>query len=109
MQASALRARSWWPARATMVSMSEALYFYDELRAVVAKLNADGIEYAVCEGVALALHGFPRTTKDIDVLIQLDDLIRVTKAVNGLGFISLGPFTEKSGKHERSSPGKVWS
>ncbi len=70
-----------------MEPMSEALYFYDELKAIVAKLNADGIEYAVCGGVALALHGFPRTTKDIDILIQPDDLVRVTKAVRDLGFI----------------------
>ncbi|MCP4656971.1 MAG: nucleotidyltransferase family protein [bacterium] len=67
--------------------MVQPLYLYEELKAVVAKLNAEGIEYALCGGVALTLHGFIRATKDIDILIRLDDLIRVTKAVNSLGFI----------------------
>ncbi len=40
-----------------------------ELDAVTAALDASQIEYAICGALALAVHGHPRATKDIDVLV----------------------------------------
>ncbi len=45
-----------------------------ELNDVVTVLEANGIEYAVCEGLALTIHGFPRATCDLDLLIREENL-----------------------------------
>ena len=59
---------------------------YDELRELVAALGQAGIDYAICGGVALAFHGHPRFTKDIDLLVREQDLDKVRKAVAACGF-----------------------
>jgi hypothetical protein len=58
----------------------------DELHAVAAALTNSGIGYALCGGVAVTIHGAPRTTKDIDVLVAADDVPRALAAVAPLGF-----------------------
>jgi len=45
-----------------------------ELAEIISVLNINEIEYAVCGGLALTIHGFPRATFDIDVLIKPDSL-----------------------------------
>ena len=57
-----------------------------ELDAVIAALTRAGIEYAVCGGVAMAIHGKPRATIDIDLLVEAGDEERVYDAVEPLGF-----------------------
>jgi hypothetical protein len=57
-----------------------------ELAAVVARLEACGIEYAVCGGLALTIHGFPRATFDLDVLIREENLELAFNAVKDLGY-----------------------
>jgi hypothetical protein len=42
----------------------------DELRALVVKLDEHDIEYALCGGMAMAVHDRPRFTIDIDLLIE---------------------------------------
>ena len=42
-----------------------------ELLDITSDLERNGIEYAVCGGLALTIHGFPRATFDIDVLIPI--------------------------------------
>ncbi len=46
----------------------------DELSQIISALEDGGIEYAVCGGLALAIHGFARATLDIDVLIRAESL-----------------------------------
>jgi hypothetical protein len=46
----------------------------DELSQLISALDENEIEYAVCGGLALAIHGFARATLDIDVLIQPESL-----------------------------------
>ena len=41
---------------------------------IVRALEVQGIEYATCGGLAMAVHGFVRATKDIDILICREDL-----------------------------------
>ena len=57
-----------------------------ELDALIGALSRAGIEYAVCGGLAMAIHGKPRATIDIDLLIQPADEERVYPAVEPLGF-----------------------
>lgn len=58
----------------------------DELSQLISALDANGIEYAVCGGLALAVHGFARATLDIDVLIQPESLERAYKIGAEKGF-----------------------
>ena len=41
-----------------------------ELLQITRCLNEAGIDYALCGGLAVAAHGYPRLTRDIDLLIQ---------------------------------------
>jgi hypothetical protein len=58
----------------------------DELRDLLESLNGAGVEYAVCGGIAVAIHGYPRFTKDIDLLIRASDLDQVRTAARARGF-----------------------
>jgi hypothetical protein len=59
---------------------------YEELRGLIDALDESGLEYALCGGVALAFHGHPRFTKDIDLLIRAEDLQKAREAVARRGF-----------------------
>jgi hypothetical protein len=59
---------------------------YDELRDLVAKLEEHKIEYALCGGMAMAVHARPRMTIDIDLLIEADSLERVMALAAGQGY-----------------------
>jgi hypothetical protein len=58
-----------------------------ELDRLVAALSRRGVDYAFCGGVALAIHGVPRATQDIDLLASPEDLSRVREIARELGFI----------------------
>jgi Nucleotidyl transferase AbiEii toxin, Type IV TA system len=57
-----------------------------ELSAILDALAAAQIEYALCGGLAMAVHGAPRATVDIDLLILPSDESRVYDAVAELGY-----------------------
>ena len=57
-----------------------------ELVEIVSVLNENEIEYAVCGGLALTIHGFPRATFDIDVLIKSDSLEQAYKLAAEKGY-----------------------
>ncbi len=70
----------------------------DEVHAISGALSTAGVRYAVCGGVAVTMHGAPRTTKDIDILITRDDLVRVLDAVRPLGYVFVAlPMTFDAG------------
>ncbi len=50
---------------------------YAELKRIINALNENNVEYAVCGGWAMAIHGIPRATIDIDLLIPADSLAEV--------------------------------
>ena len=58
----------------------------DELSQLISALDDNGIEYAVCGGLALAIHGFARATLDIDILIQAESLEKAYKIGEENGF-----------------------
>lgn len=58
----------------------------EELKNLIAKLNEENIEYALCGGLAMAIYALPRATLDIDLLIDESSLERTTRAVYDLGF-----------------------
>jgi hypothetical protein len=60
--------------------------FFQELKELLAALENAQIDYAVCGGVALAIHGAPRATQDIDLLLRREDLDRLRQAIRPFGF-----------------------
>ncbi len=61
--------------------------FFGELTQTVRALEAAGIDYALCGGVALAIHGAPRATQDIDLLVRPENLTRLAQVARACGFI----------------------
>jgi Nucleotidyltransferase of unknown function (DUF6036) len=55
-------------------------------------LNAHNVRYLVVGGYAVAFHGYPRYTKDLDVWIELspENANNVIQALDAFGFGSLG-------------------
>ena len=66
--------------------MTEITGLFDELNDLIELLEKSGIEYAVCGGLALAIHGFPRATFDIDILIKPESLEKAYEIVAGKGY-----------------------
>jgi hypothetical protein len=58
----------------------------EEFKSITEALIDADIEYAVCGGWAMAIHGLPRATIDIDLLILGDDLESVWALAKGLGY-----------------------
>lgn len=63
-----------------------------EFRELFALLHSHRVEYAVVGGYAVAFHGAPRFTGDIDVLVGTDpeNARRLLAALDEFGFGSLG-------------------
>ena len=62
----------------------------------IQSLNDNGVLYLIVGGYAVALHGYPRYTKGIDIWIVMDakNAARVIDALNQFGFASLGLKTD---------------
>lgn len=58
----------------------------DEFKSITSALNDAGIDYAVCGGWAMAIHGLPRATVDIDLLVLADSLDKAFAAARASGF-----------------------
>jgi len=63
-----------------------------DFRELLALFNAHHVEYMIVGGYALALHGAPRFTGDLDVLVQPDpeNAQRILAALETFGFASVG-------------------
>jgi hypothetical protein len=64
----------------------------EDWRAFNESLNSNGVEYVIVGAVALAYHGFPRYTGDLDVLVHNTDenTKRLESALAAFGLASLG-------------------
>jgi hypothetical protein len=63
-----------------------------DFREFLQSLNDNAVRYLVVGGYAVAFHGHPRYTKDLDVWIEMtaENAARVLKALDQSGFGSLG-------------------
>lgn len=59
---------------------------YDEFRALVESLDEAKAQYALCGGLAMAVHGKVRATIDIDMLVPPESLEIVTSVCRKCGF-----------------------
>ncbi len=60
---------------------------YATLRELAARLNEEGLDYAVIGGMALAAHGYRRFTEDVDILMTRDTLQKFRDKFVGLGYV----------------------
>jgi hypothetical protein len=63
-----------------------------DFKEFIESLNDNSVRYLVVGGYAVALHGHPRYTKDIDIWIEMtpENAQRVIEALAQFGFGSLG-------------------
>lgn len=63
-----------------------------DFKEFIASLNANQVRYLIIGGYAVAFHGYPRYTKDIDIWIERSavNAARMVKALEDFGFGSLG-------------------
>jgi hypothetical protein len=62
-----------------------------DFKEFIASLNANKVQYLVVGGYAVAFHGVPRYTKDLDIWINPteENAARIISALNDFGFASL--------------------
>lgn len=58
-----------------------------ELAALIRAFDDREIDYALCGGVALAVHGVPRATRDIDVLAKREDIEKLREVARSCGYL----------------------
>jgi hypothetical protein len=78
-----------------------------EYTALVEGLRSAGVEYATCGGLAMAVHGFIRATKDIDLLIQEQDVEQAFSVARSLGFDEGLPLDFNAGKFKLRRLSKI--
>jgi phage replication-related protein YjqB (UPF0714/DUF867 family) len=63
-----------------------------DFKEFVQSLNENNARYLVIGGYAVAFHGYPRYTKDLDVWVESsqENAMRIVKALEQFGFASLG-------------------
>ncbi len=84
------------------------LNLYDEFKSLISTLHQFDIEYAVCGGLAMAVHGFPRATIDIDLLIPEESLNETLSAADQLGYtMKAMPMRFAGGKTESRRVSKL--
>ena len=57
-------------------------------RELLTLLEKNDVEYVIVGGYAMAFHGYPRFTKDIDIFFKnsVDNIKKIQKALMGFGF-----------------------
>lgn len=58
----------------------------EELKQLLASFNNHGVEFALCGGLAVAVHGLARATQDIDFLIPEGSLDSAYEAAAQVGY-----------------------
>jgi len=63
-----------------------AINLYEELGRLTSAFEDSGIDYALVGALSLALHGVPRATTDIDILVQPASVDKVIRLIKDQGF-----------------------
>src|SRR5687768_15876662 len=69
---------------------------HETLSRITRRLAAEGIDYALIGGMALAAHGFVRFTSDVDILTTADGLSAIHEKLVGRGYVPLFPGARKA-------------
>jgi hypothetical protein len=60
---------------------------YKEFIDIITALQAEKIDFTVCGGFAMALHGLARFTQDIDLLVREADVDKIVHLMKNFGFL----------------------
>jgi hypothetical protein len=83
-------------------------YLYEQLKELLHALGEQRIEYALCGGLALAVHGLPRATLDIDLLVRPETWPQVEVVARTLGFtLKASPMSFSKGAIEVRRVSKI--
>jgi len=67
---------------------------FQELKHLMKELDNQGVRYALVGGVAMAFYTEPRFTRDIDLLVEVEDFDKVKSILEKDGFLeSASPWT----------------
>jgi len=66
--------------------------FNQDFKEFIKSLNDNKVRYLIVGGYAVALHGYPRYTNDLDIWIELypENAVKMIKALDQFGFGFLG-------------------
>ncbi|MCC6129368.1 MAG: nucleotidyltransferase [Acidobacteria bacterium] len=69
----------------------------NEILTILGALEAAGVRFVVAGGVAVVLHGYPRLTADLDIVLDLerDNVLRAVGALEELGYHPRAPVAAK--------------
>lgn len=62
------------------------IHLRTELLKIVSCFNDTDVDYGLCGGLAVAVHGYVRATRDIDVLIQPETLAKARQVLAPVGY-----------------------
>lgn len=75
------------------------LDLFDELKSILTRFDSDGVQYALCGGLAVSIHTEPRATVDIDVLMPREYLDKAKSALFAEGYdLEAAPMEFAQGK-----------
>lgn len=85
----ALQRKGWLP---LIFFAGNGMEVQSDFRELLELLNLHQVEYLIVGGYALALHGAPRYTGDLDIFVKPDrkNADRIVKALDEFGFSSVG-------------------
>jgi len=81
-----------------------------DFKEFIESLIANRVEYLIVGGYAVAVHGYPRYTGDLDIWLNAtaENAVRILKAINDLGFhfsnLSADDFTKEGNVIQLGNP-----
>jgi hypothetical protein len=60
---------------------------YEELASVIKELRSEAVQHALVGALAVAVHGVPRATKVLDILVRKEDEAALRRAVRRAGYV----------------------
>jgi hypothetical protein len=80
----------WRIGRGAVVCRETVKDLCQELIDLTAVLDARRLDYGLCGGIAVAIHGYARYTKDIGLVVRRDNLDECLDAARSRGFLVEG-------------------
>ena len=75
------------------------LDIYQEFSELVKEFEENSIDYALCGGLAVSVHGFLRATVDIDFVVLIESVNEIRSVVKKLGYLlEAEPMNSSNGK-----------
>jgi hypothetical protein len=78
-----------WALREGSMHFEKGSKVHDALQRIVQRLDRLNVPYALVGGMALFLHGYRRTTDDVDILVTAEGLALIHEKLEGLGYVPL--------------------